>query len=319
MACLFANVMIVSNIVTYNRKKRGSIQVIDGRTPMKLLIIEDVDAERKRFLEYAKTCPDKIQIVGSTNSSRRGLEVMHEINPDGIILDLELKYGIGSGIEFLESLKKGRTDGTQYTGKKPIIVVTTQNPSEVVHNVVRKYGVDYIFYKGQGGYCPQAVISVMLLFRAPSDFTDLYDDTENKVDITEKDDIMEVDNFSETKKLNRIKVINLINKELDAIGMGRHYKGRIYIVSAITILLDDTLASSDAAFKKTAEEHSLGYSSIMRAITTAIENTWYDCDPDVLKHQYPLHISDKKARPTNSEFIYYYSEKIIKLMKEEDD
>jgi len=303
--------------------------MVDNNTPMRLLIIEDIDAERKRFLDYAKTCSDKIKFVGSTNSSRRGLEVVQEHNPDGIIVDLELKYGFGSGIEFLENLKKGLPDGSLYTSKKPIIVVTTQNPSEVVHNAVRKHGVDYIFFKGQGGYNPAAVINVMLLFHAPSDFTNLHSDTEDMIDIIEKDDVIEDDDTVESKKIDLTKVIGLINKELDAIGMGRHYKGRMYLVTAIRILAEElfnssevaskkTLEGHELAFKKAAEEHETAYNNVMRACTTAIENTWYDCDPDTLKKQYTMHISIKKERPTNNEFIFYYADKIINLLEDDN-
>ena len=120
------------------------------------------------------------------------------------------------------------------------------------------------------------------------------------------------------KKINRAKIIKLVNEELDAIGMGRHYKGRVYLTTIITIFITDNHESSDGAIKEAANEHNVGYSSIMRAVTTAIENTWYDCDPIVLKEQYTLHIGDKKKRPTNNEFIHYYAEKIINLMEADD-
>ena len=284
--------------------------------PMTLMIIEDIDQERALCLEHAKKkeYAEKIKFVASTNSSRRGLEVMAEQAPQGVILDLELHRGVGSGMEFLMGLK-----GMQLL-QRPVIVVTTSTQSDHVYNLVRNLGVDFIYYKKQADYGPVAVFDTLLMlnglvagnfggFAASSS-------TEAAIRAVEVDDLAVTE---EAAGIDKDEVKRLINAELDAIGMGRHYKGRHYLLSGIFMLAIDTFYESeadDSLLYRVADEHMVAYSSVLRAIQTAIENTWYDCDPAVLAAQYTTYVSPKKGRPTANEFMHYYSDKVLEIVEE---
>jgi CheY-like chemotaxis protein len=263
---------------------------------MTLLIIEDEAEERTRFLEYAKTREDII-FIGSTNSSSKGYEILLEKKPEGIILDLELHKGKGSGMEFLIMLKDA---GLEW---KPIIVITTNASSSIVYNTVRSLGADYIFHKLQSGYSQRSVIDSMLLFRSLM------------MDNPHMDEVDDIDGNEGDLALGEnpeSRLARLIELELDAIGMGRNYKGRDYLESAVMILVNDSKAK---ALKLVAMQFGLTYSSIIRAIQTAIDNTWYDGDPEVLLKHYSAHVGSRKGTPSPSEFLYYYSEKIKKMAR----
>jgi len=323
-------------------------------TPMTLLIIEDEAEERARFLECAKAQPGKIKFIGSTNSSVMGFEIMKKHRPEGVILDLELHKGIGSGRDFLNNLK---SSGFK---PKPIIIVATNTQSDVVYNAVRSLGVDFIHYKKQKGYSPESVIEDFLAFRSlqgdETDVTDIdieIDDTENFTDVEpvndiDEDDIetatadddedtyvdSEEDSGTESRIEPKIKsgiesgadlkvniedipldaksVSDMTVSELDAIGMGRHYKGRAYLEKTIELLVFKGVEYSDMVFNRVADHFGVHYSSIMRAMQTAIENTWYDCEPEILKQHYTTYVSQKKKRPTPGEFVYFYADKIRK-------
>ena len=103
---------------------------------MKLLLIEDDDEE---CVEYKKIIEnnDNIKLVAITNSSSVAIKYVNSYKPDGIILDLELNNGEGSGIDFIENIKK------QNIEKFPKIVVTTNIYSDSVYNFLHKNKVDF--------------------------------------------------------------------------------------------------------------------------------------------------------------------------------
>lgn len=77
--------------------------------PMTLLLIEDNEFEVNSFKEYLKNINDA-QLIKYTNSSYDGIEYVKTYMPEGIILDLELHNGEGSGIKFLEELQELNLD-----------------------------------------------------------------------------------------------------------------------------------------------------------------------------------------------------------------
>lgn len=141
--------------------------------PMPILLIEDDEFEVKSFKDYMNNREDA-QLVKFTNSSYEGIEYVKKYMPEGIILDLELHKGEGSGLKFLEEIEKIDLDF------KPLIVVTTNVSSEIVYNHIHQLGVDFIFYKKQADYNPEIVINAMVSLRGT-----LYANKNNKIKTTE--------------------------------------------------------------------------------------------------------------------------------------
>jgi len=71
---------------------------------MKILIVEDDQNECNKVKEYANKEP-KVSIVATTNSETEALKLVKKHHPEGIILDLELNDGEGSGFDLLDELK----------------------------------------------------------------------------------------------------------------------------------------------------------------------------------------------------------------------
>jgi len=310
----------------------------ESHKPARLMIIEDEQEVRKNFLTYAENYPEKIKFVASNNSSTRSLQLINDLCPDGIILDLELNFGggEGSGMDFLEGLKKTYLDGSHRVRRKPIIIVITNTQSHAVHNLVRDLGVDLIHYKGQTGYSVSTVIKSMLMLLGQTSRPSTHNDPDDIISANDHktegnnssatsniiEDYLGDDkdaNTSSPVKINGSsddknivipkEVTSLIVKELDEIGMGRHYKGRGYLVKAIEILVvREDLA--DSVITRVADEQEVTHSSITKAAATAIENTWNESEPEVLQKSYTVHIGKKKRNPSLNEFIYFYAEKV---------
>lgn len=168
---------------------------------MKVLLIEDDETECAMYKDLIES-KDGIKLVAITNSSSEAIKYVNNYKPDGIILDLELNNGEGSGFDFIENLKKQKLD------KYPKIVVTTNIYSDSVYNFLHKNKIDFIFYKNQVTYSRENVLNTLLLLKA-------YEKPNKMIDFK-----------LDSEKNEEDKLSDLINKELDLIGVGTHLKGR---------------------------------------------------------------------------------------------
>jgi len=256
-------------------------------TPMRILLIEDSPEDRELFTEHINGRQD-VMLVGITNSSEKGIEIIKHCQPEAIILDLELIFGEGSGIELLNQL--------EHLGlkPKPIIVVTTHIPSKIVHTLIHGKGVDFIFYKLQTGYSPERVISFLLLMRNPAGGNAT---SQRSPSQSHKDG----------------ELARAIERELDAVGISMKYTGRKYITDALKLISSENSKTTNSAIRQVSESVKKEYSSVIRAMETAIKNAWYDSKTDAEKH-YTGRIDKRKGYPTPSDFIHFFKEKLRKQM-----
>ena len=113
-----------------------------GNKYMKLLLIEDDVSECNIYKKIADKRTD-IEFVAITDSDIEGIKYVKQYQPDGIILDLELNKGNGSGtgFDFIEALNKLNLKD------RPKIVVTTNICSDTVYDFLHQNKVEFIFYK----------------------------------------------------------------------------------------------------------------------------------------------------------------------------
>lgn len=259
--------------------------------PMSILLIEDDEYEVNNFKNYVKTRTD-VNLVKTTNSSYEGIEIVKRYMPEGIILDLELHKGEGSGLSFLEEIRKTKLD------LKPLIFVTTNVSSNVIYNHVHTLGADFIYYKKQADYNPEIVINSMLSLREA-----IYS---NKI-------TREIQTV-ETQKEYEERVKEKINIELDLIGISNHLKGRKYLLDAILYLIQNKDESEETVFNHLANKYKIVNSTVNKAMQTAINRAWRSSPTDELETHYKAKIDYQRGVPTASQFIYYYEEKIKKLL-----
>ena len=259
--------------------------------PMSLLLIEDDEFECKKFKSYVETL-NNVKIVGITNSSDKGIEYFKTYLPEAIVLDIELHKGQGSGIEFIENVKKYMAEF------RPIIVVTTNASSSILYDKLHDEGVDLIFYKKQTDYSPKLIISSLISLR----------ETLRKFNNTDKNA-----EFIETPAEYETKVSNKINAELDLIGISSHLKGRKYIHDAILYLIKEKDNNAgETVFNYLANVNKKSSSSISRVMQTAINYAWRASAPEDLEMYYTAKVNYNTGVPTPTELIYYYKNKIIK-------
>ena len=125
---------------------------------LNIILVEDDADTCKRFTEYADLS-DAVSIAAVTNNSYRALELVNELHPDAVILDLELNEGKGNGLLFLQDLKN--LDIPFH----PYILIATNNSSTITYEYARKFGADFIMSKYQSDYSEQNVLDFLVMMK----------------------------------------------------------------------------------------------------------------------------------------------------------
>ena len=257
---------------------------------MKVLLVED---DEKECSIYKKIIDDKnnVKLIASTNSSSEAIKYVCNHKPDGIILDLELNDGEGSGLEFIQNIQNLNLD------KLPKIVVATNILSDSVYNFLHKNKVDFIFYKNQANFSQENVLNTLLLL---NEF-----ESSNKVFVSK---------LSEDED-NKNKICDLINNELDLIGVGTHLKGRKYLFDAIYFIIESAESNEKiSVIQFLVGKYKRSNSTISRAMQNAILHAWRISALEDLSALYTARINYETGVPTPTEFIYYYADKIKKSL-----
>lgn len=259
-----------------------------------ILLVEDNKQDCAKFIKYIKSRND-IKLVGTTDSDIEALELIKKTLPDVLILDIELHNGSGNANSFglIENLQKIKLN------KKPKIIVNTIVSSNTVYDYLHNNGVDLIFYKKQKKYSIENIINTITLLSGYSEDTLL---TGNIV----------IENTEE----NEEKISSLINDELNLIGVSLHMQGRKYLHDAIYYLITNANAGEKiSAVQFLANKYKRSNSTISRDMQNAIIHAWRVSCLEDLETYYTAKINYETGVPTPTEFIYYYCDKIRKMLK----
>ncbi len=257
--------------------------------PMKILIIEDDLNDCNGFINCAKMRND-IEIVAITDSDINALGLIKAKNPEGIVLDLELnnsKTGNTDSIDFMMKLKD------LHLSYEPIVIVTTHINSKRIYDILHKQGVDLILYKDQPKYSSEYVLNKFITLRK--------ENTDDNISITQ-----EIQN-------NEKIISDLIIHELELVGIGANMKGRKYIHDAILYLIENENSNINV-IQYLTKIYKKPNSTITNGIQNAIIHGWRVSPVEDLTTYYTAKVNYETGIPTPMEFIYYYVDKIKKMI-----
>jgi len=269
-----------------------------NKEPMRLLLIEDEVGEALKFTECAKRRAD-IRFVGMTDSCEDGLKLVKSRLPEGVILDLQLVKGSGSGLQFLETLNE-----TKLT-LRPFVVVTTSNQSEAVYRLVEGLGADWFFDKRQQSYNEDFVIDTLLSLRRAIDAKQ----KKGAAGLTMQGNPGKLGEIVESPDDRRARIYQRIDIELDLVGIRARFKGREYLRECIYIKMQ-AFKERGSGIEEVAASHKHSYGTLVKTMQTAINDAWDNTDIEELRTHYTARVSSKIGSPHVSDFIHFYADKI---------
>lgn len=258
--------------------------------PMKILIIEDDVEDCKKFLECAKERKD-IEIVAITDSDIEGLKLVKLKRPEGIILDLELNNSTSGNPDSLGFMPELRKLNLNY---EPIVIVTTHVYSKRTYEILHRNEVDLILCKHQANYSVNHVFNSFFNYR--------------KTDV-----IKTVSSIEEDMKDRETRISNYIDDELELVGITSKLKGRQYIHDAIFYLIQND-GKDVNVIQHLTNLYKKSPTTISNGMQNAIIRGWRISSVDDLLKYYKAKINHETGIPTTMELIYYYRDKIKKMI-----
>ena len=280
--------MVIFSILWYKDYKYMRREIYMENKPMKILIIEDDVKDCDAFVMCAKNRND-IEIVAITDSDIEGLKLVKSRRPEGIVLDLELNNSYNGSIDSLDFLSDLKKLNLNY---EPIVIVTTHVNSKRTYDILHRNGVDLILYKDNPKYSSEHVLNNFINLR--------------KVDFNYKTPSVEEALENEEKRIS-----DIINDELELIGVTSKLKGREYIHDAILYLIQDD-SNRINVIQYLVGKYKKSSTTITNGIQNAIIHAWNITPPDDLVKYYTARVNLDTGIPTPMEFIYYYVNKIKK-------
>ena len=257
---------------------------------IKLMLVED-DIEICDSYRQALRDNQKMMLCYETDSEQDALCYMKAHDADVIILDLELREG--DGISFLEELRNEERP-------KPFVVVITNTISNIILNLVRQNGADYIYQKMNLSYSPYKVLSIIEKAFPYKQMAD----ARNEMLLAERYTQERYDRLTRKYIMNYLQ--NLGFKP--SVAGTRYLQEILFLIISGEKRLDETSICELYAVAGAVCNNS--EANVEKAIRVAIEGAWQTARISALQKYYPFEYDEDKGKPTNRDFIYNLSNKL---------
>ena len=222
------------------------------------------------------------RVVGTANDGEQAVRMIHQMQPQILVLDLMLAKR--DGLSVLKAISTME--------RKPAVLATSGFITDYVASAAANLGVQYLMLK-------------------PCDMTALVERLE---ELRGGQTVLVPQNRAGGKPSIEAMVTSIIHE----IGVPAHIKGYQYLREAIIIAVNDMdviNAITKVLYPQVAKAFQTTPSRVERAIRHAIEVAWDRGDLDTLQRFFGYTVSNTKGKPTNSEFIALIADKLQLQLK----
>ncbi len=106
---------------------------------MKVFIADDSSEIRKKIRAMLSDLVERIEMIGEAENVQDAINIIHEFDPDVVILDIRMPGG--SGIDVLKKIKK--------KNEVPVIIILTNYPRSQYREKCMEAGADFFFDKSR--------------------------------------------------------------------------------------------------------------------------------------------------------------------------
>lgn len=263
------------------------------REKITVLIADDNQEFSMTLATYLKN-QDDMMIVGRAKDGNEALDMISNLMPDVVLLDVIMPHLDGIGV--LEKLNMIKMP------KKPIFVMLSAVGQDKITRRAVELGAEYYVVKP---FDIELLIKRIreLKFYKPSQ-------KNNFVGREIKPQYIEISNVdTKTEEHLEALVTNLIHE----VGVPAHIKGYQYLREAIMMVVNDIDVINQitkSLYPQIARKYSTTPSRVERAIRHAIEVAWGRGQQEAVENIFGYTISASKGKPTNSEFIAMIADKL---------
>jgi len=230
---------------------------------------------------------EDIEIIGTAYSGKECLEMLEEIEPDVLVLDIIMPHIDGLGV--LQNIHQNENEH-----KPNVIMLTAFGQEEVMRKAV-DLGASYFILK-------------------PFDLSNLADQIRQvRGTHTNTQPFVNSSNKNNSDREVKRDLESEITAIIHEIGVPAHIKGYMYLREAITMVYNDIelLGSiTKVLYPDIAKTFNTTASRVERAIRHAIEVAWSRGNIDSIVALFGYTINISKAKPTNSEFIAMVADRL---------
>ncbi|QKS70973.1 sporulation transcription factor Spo0A [Paenalkalicoccus suaedae] len=248
--------------------------------------IADDNRELVNLLEDYISQEDDLTVVGKAFNGQECLEVIEDVQPDVLILDIIMPHL--DGLAVLEKMQD------MNLAKKPNIIMLTAFGQEDVTKKAVELGASYYVLK------PFDMDTLVNKVRDVS--------TQGRTSHRSKPSTQEMRRDNRPMNLDA-SITSIIHE----IGVPAHIKGYMYLREAITMVYNDIelLGSiTKVLYPDIAKKYNTTASRVERAIRHAIEVAWSRGNIESISKMFGYTVNVSKAKPTNSEFIAMVADKL---------
>ncbi len=239
---------------------------------------------------------EDIQVVGVANDGLQTLDMILQLKPDVVILDIIMPHLDGLGV--LEKLNQEKLDVYP-----KIIILSAVGQDKITQRAILM-GADYYIVKP---------FDLELLMKRVREITlDLDHEFQQRTTsmITENPEItyQPINTVNKSSSLES-DITNIIHE----VGVPAHIKGYQYLREAILMVVKDVDLLSGITkelYPGIAKKFNTTPSRVERAIRHAIEVAWSRGRIETINKLFGYTIHDEKGKPTNGEFIAMVADKL---------
>ncbi|MDL4841603.1 sporulation transcription factor Spo0A [Aquibacillus rhizosphaerae] len=251
---------------------------------IKVCLVDDNRELIQLMEEYFDDQAD-IEIIGTAYNGKECLELLDEIEPDVLVLDIIMPHI--DGLAVLGKVKQ------QERAKNPNVIMLTAFGQEEVTKKAVDLGASYFILK-------------------PFDLESLGEQirqVHGAKSVMGSKGLKQKNSKENHKRDLEANITHIIHE----IGVPAHIKGYMYLREAITMVYNDIelLGSiTKVLYPDIAKKFNTTASRVERAIRHAIEVAWSRGNMDSISSLFGYTVSISKAKPTNSEFIAMVADRL---------
>ncbi len=259
------------------------------------VLIADDNQEFSHTLSSYINSQDDMEIIGMAKDGNEAVEMVANIQPDIVLLDVIMPHLDGLGV--LERIN------AMSSSKKPICIMLSAVGQDKITQKAIMLGAEYYVVKP---------FDIELLIKRIREIK-FYKPNQNANNFIIKErrqPYIDISNKNGSKEDNlEALVTNIIHE----VGVPAHIKGYQYLREAIIMVVNDIDVINQitkSLYPKIAYKFNTTPSRVERAIRHAIEVAWGRGQQETVEKIFGYTISAAKGKPTNSEFIAMIADKL---------